>query len=69
MGTPSASGECHAAMSKILQGLEGVLIIKDDILVYGKGTEHDTRLKVVLTRLYEYGIHLCRENADWASKQ
>ena len=32
MGTPPASGECHAAMAKILTGLKGVIVIKDDIL-------------------------------------
>ena len=42
MGTPPASGECHAAMIKILSGLKGVIVIKDDILVHGKGAEHDS---------------------------
>ena len=32
MGTPPASGECHAAMAKILSGLRGVIVIKYDIL-------------------------------------
>ena len=31
MSTPPASGECHAAMIKILEGLKGVLVIKDDM--------------------------------------
>ena len=61
MGTPPTSGECHAAMSKILQGLDGVLQIKDDILVHGKGDEHDERLKAMLNRLFEFGIRLRRE--------
>ena len=30
MGTPPASGECHAAMANILDGLKGVIVIKDD---------------------------------------
>ena len=31
MGTPSASGECYAAMLNILHGVKGVLQIKDNI--------------------------------------
>ena len=61
MGTPPASGECHAAMSTILHGLKGVIVIKDDILVHGKGQEHDENLNTCLQRLYEYGIRLRRE--------
>ena len=41
MGTPPASGECHNAMVFILQGLKGVVQIKDDIVVHGEGREHD----------------------------
>ena len=44
MGTPPASGECHAKMSQILAGLEGVIVIKDDIIVHGKGDKHDENL-------------------------
>ena len=36
-------------------------IIKDDILVHGRGDEHDDRLRAVLTRLYKYGIRLRRK--------
>ena len=61
MGTPPASGECHAKMSTILEGLEGILVIKDDIVVHGKGQQHDKNLEACLTRLYEYGIRLRRE--------
>ena len=49
MVTPPASGECHNIMSKILQGLEGVIVIKDDILVHSKGDQHDVKLKACLT--------------------
>ena len=61
MGTPPASGECHAAMSKIPQGLKGVIVIKDDILVHGQGQEHDNNLDACLQRLKESGIKLRRE--------
>ena len=38
MGVSSASGETHDCLRKILNGLEGVIQIKDDLLVGGKGT-------------------------------
>ena len=68
MGTPPASGECHRAMSNILEGLKGVLIIKDDIIVHGKGKEHDEHLRQVLKRLYERGIRL-REDKCMLGRQ
>ena len=61
MGTLPVSGECHSAMSNILQGLKGVIQIKDDIILHGKGQEHEDNLRACLTRLYEYGIRLRRE--------
>ena len=61
MGTPPASGECHKAMSRILYGLEGVAVIKDDILVHGKGKTHDENLRRCLKRLGEYRIKLRKE--------
>lgn len=54
MGTPHALVECHTAMSKYCNGLKGVLVIKDDILIHGKGQDHDENL-------YDYGIRLRKE--------
>ena len=45
MGTAPASSECHERIRIILEGLEGVIQIKDDLVVHGKGQEHDDRLK------------------------
>ena len=61
MGTPPASGECHAVMSKILEGLDGVIVIKDDILVHSEGEAHDRNLDACLDRLYKFSIRLRRE--------
>ena len=52
IGTPPASGECHAAMAKILSGLPGVIVIKDNILIHGKGNQHDINLEACLQRLH-----------------
>ena len=38
MGTPAASGECHKKIGEIVKGLEGVIQIKDDVIVHGEGT-------------------------------
>ena len=48
-------------MTQILEGLEGILVIKDDIVVHGKGQQHDVNLEACLKRLYKYGIRLRRE--------
>ena len=42
MGTPQPSGECYHAMSIIQEGLKGVLVIKDNIIIHGEG-QHTTR--------------------------
>ena len=46
MGMPPVSREWHVAMSKILMGLRGIEVIKDDIIVHGKGWEHNKNLDV-----------------------
>ena len=46
-------------MNKILEGLEGVVVLMDDVLVYGSSKEeHDTRLMTVLKQLEEVGATL-----------
>ena len=69
MGTPPASGECHAAMTQILRGVEGAIQIKDDVLVHGKGRQHDERLEKVLDRMKEYGLTLRKEKCEWGQPQ
>ena len=68
MGTPPASGECHNAMAYILQGLKGVIQIKDDIVVHGVGKEHDNNLRALLERLQEYGIRLRKEKCKFGQQ-
>ena len=61
MGTPPVSGECHTAMSRILDGLDGVIVLKDDILLHAKGEKKNDNLDACLQCLYDYGIRLRRE--------
>ena len=46
-------------MSRILEGLEGVVVLMNDVLVFGSTREeHDTRLTAVVKRLEEVGATL-----------
>ena len=49
-------------MSKILEGIDGVVCQVDDVLIYGKtDEEHDARLEQALKRIEEAGTTLNRE--------
>ena len=61
MGSSPASSEAHKRIKKVVAGLEGVLQIKDNVLVHGMGEEHDRRLRAVLERFREAGLTLRRE--------
>ena len=51
-GLISAASVFQRALEKVLDGINGVKVYQDDILVFGKDiTEHDARLRQVLTRL------------------
>ena len=65
MGVSSASSECHERIRRILEGLEGIQQIKDDIVVHGKGEEHNKRLKALLKRLQQYNITLRQEKCKF----
>ena len=65
-GIASAPEHFQKQMSKILAGLEGVLCLIDDVLVYGKDQkEHDERLKAVLERLEAAGITLNQTKCEF----
>ena len=58
MGTPPASSECHTKFAVALDGLHGVVQIKDDILIHRKGDEHDERLRAFYHRMSSLNITL-----------
>lgn len=61
-GITSAPEHFQRRMSTILGGLEGVVCLVDDVLVFGETEqEHDERLMAVLTRISESGLTLGRE--------
>ena len=53
-------------MSEILQGLNGVVCLVDDILVYGNTQEqHDTHLMAVLQKIQESGLTLRKDKCEF----
>ena len=68
-GITSAPEYFQRHMSKVLEGLEGVVCLIDDILVYGKDEEeHDARLRAVLRRLEE-GLTLNRDKCSFRTNR
>ena len=58
-GISSAPELFQKRMSKILEGLEGVVCLMDDVLIFGKDKEeHDQRLKQVLERIQAANVTL-----------
>ena len=52
-------------MNSMLGGLQGVLCLMDDVLVYGKDQkEHDQRLEAALLRIQSARVTLNPENAS-----
>ena len=61
-GVNAAAEIFQNRIRKSVEGLEGVLNISDDLLVYGNSQEeHDMRLRAVLERLREKNLTLNRE--------
>ena len=69
MGTAPASSECHERIRTILEGLIGVTQIKDDLVVHGKGRQHDERLEKVLARLMEFGLTLRKDKCKFGVQE
>ena len=49
----------------MLDGLEGIVQIKDDVVVHGKGQQHDIRLRLVLERFRKYNVTLRPEKCKF----
>ena len=69
-GITSAPEHFQRRMSALLDGLEGVVCMIDDVLVYGMDQdEHDDRLLKVLQRLEAAGLTLNKEKCKFSQKQ
>ena len=49
---------------KVVTGLEGVLLIKDDMLVHSDGEDHDRRLRALVERFREYQYFLVKNSGQ-----
>lgn len=65
-GINSGPEHFQRRMKKILLGLEGIINLADDILVYGSNKEElDRRLKAVLRKLREHGFTLNKSKCQF----
>ena len=68
-GISSAPEFFQRGMEKILEGLEGVVCLMDDVLVYADDVEtHWERLRTVLNKISESGMTLRKDKCVFASK-
>ena len=69
-GITSGPEEFQRRSSELLEGLPGVHVIMDDILVHGKTLEeHDSRLEAALERVRKSGMKLNRKKCQIRKKQ
>ena len=69
MGIHTAASECQEKMRMALQGLQGIQQIQDNVVVHGRGVEHDKRLAALLQRLEVKGFTLRREKCLFRVKE
>ena len=74
-GIPSAPEEFQKCLMSALEGLDGVLYIADDILVFGEGTtyqeaeeDHDRRLLALIERCSKKNIKLNQSKLQFKTK-
>ena len=66
-GITSACEIYQKRMSRLVEGIPGVLCMIDDILVFGKSQEeHDERLRQVFTKLKTAGVTLNRSKCEFS---
>ena len=69
-GITSAPEHFQQRMNSLLLGLQGVLCVMDDIIVFGKNQqEHNGRLHAVLTRLSASGMTLNSEKCEFSKNR
>ena len=69
MGINIAPEIYQRKMMELLEGIEGVLIYMDDVLIFGKDrASHDEILKLVLDRIESSGLKLNRDKCTFSSE-
>lgn len=65
-GLNSSPEHFQKRIAQVIDGLPGVVNLMDDIIVYGQNyDEHDTRLRVVLSKLQEANITMNKEKCEF----
>lgn len=65
-GITSAPEIFQRHMSELLSGLDGVKVIVDDVLIYGKDdAEHDQHLSAALRKIHDSGLKLNRDKCEF----
>ena len=65
-GISTAPEEFQRRLSTALEGLEGVSVVADDILIYGKDrAEHDENLRTFLKRASKCELKLNKRSVDF----
>ena len=52
-------------LNQTLEGLEGVVCVADDIVVFGRDEDHDKKLRLLLQRCRETGMKMSRNNCEF----
>ena len=69
-GICSAPEVYHRAMEHMIEGVEGVRVYADDIVLWGATLDqHNERLIRVLQRIQEYGLKLNRAKCEFCVKE
>ena len=68
IGNSPTLPETHRRVRTVIQGCEGVIQIKDDVVVYGIDGQHNRNLEKVLQRFDKAGLTLRQEGACLGSK-
>ncbi|KAK2712799.1 hypothetical protein QYM36_011480 [Artemia franciscana] len=67
-GLLSAQDEFQQHMEEAFEGLEGLAITIDDILVYGANQEeHDERLQATMGRVKEKGVKFSKDKCSFSA--
>ena len=65
-GIKSAPEIFHRAMEQIIEGLDGVRVYIDDIMIWGStAKEHNDRLSRVLERIQKFGLKLNKNKCEF----
>ena len=67
MGLKNSGPTFQRMLEAVLQGLEGLFIYLDDVLVWAKNeAQHQKRVEALLQRLHENGLAIARDKCQFS---